>query len=83
MGGPPVNGDHLLHSAYLSSTRQLTMILKNYLLKFNSQVGRHTGELISMDLVNTTQKFRLEKKVGIKDFINRIYVTICTAGLDG
>ena len=43
--------------------------LKNYLLEFNSPVGRHTGELIGMDLVNTTRKFRLEKKVGTKEFV--------------
>ena len=30
------------------------------------------GELISMDLVNTTQKFQLEKKVGTKEFIQNI-----------
>ena len=41
-------------------------VLKNYLLEFNSPVGRHTGELIGKDLVNTTRKFRLEKKVGNK-----------------
>ena len=48
--------------------------LKNYLLEFNSPVGRHTGELIGMDLVNTTRKFRLEKKVGIKEFVITEYI---------
>ncbi len=37
--------------------------LKNHLLEFNSPVGRHTGKLIGKDLVNTTHKFHLEKKV--------------------
>ena len=44
-------------------------VLKNYLLEFNSPVGRHTGELIGLDLVNTIRKFRLEKKVGTEEFV--------------
>ena len=43
-------------------------VLKNYLLEFNSPVGRHTGKLIGRDLVNTTRKFKLEKKVSTKGF---------------
>jgi hypothetical protein len=37
--------------------------LKKYLLEFNSPVGRHTGELISLDLLATMKKFWVEKKV--------------------
>ena len=44
-------------------------VLKKYLLKFNSPVGRHTGELIGMDLVNTIRNFQLEKKVSTEDFV--------------
>ena len=40
--------------------------LKKYLLKFNSPVGRHTGELIGQDLVRTIRKFQLEDKVNSK-----------------
>jgi hypothetical protein len=37
--------------------------LKKYLLEFNSPVGRHTGELIGLDLLATMKKFQVEKKV--------------------
>ena len=36
-------------------------------------MGRHTGELTGRDLVNTTRKFELEKKVSIKGFVVSIY----------
>ena len=35
--------------------------LKKHLLEFNSSVGRHTGILIGMDLLETIYKFWLEK----------------------
>jgi hypothetical protein len=44
-------------------------VLKKYLLEFNSPVGRHTGELIGKDLINTIRKFQLEKKVSTKGFV--------------
>jgi hypothetical protein len=43
--------------------------LKKYLLEFNSPVGRHTGELIGLDLLATMKKFWVEKKVCLMKII--------------
>jgi hypothetical protein len=59
-------------------------VLKKYLLEFNSPVGRHTGELIGRDLVNTTRKFQLEKKVSTEGFvITSLFLILCTVSWVG
>ena len=44
-------------------------VLKKYLLEFNSPMGRHTSKLIGKDLINTIQKFWLERKVSTEGFV--------------